>query len=180
MKCSVDCDCGRHRAKGQKRDPAIGRKISASKMGHSVSAETRAKISKAFLGRKQAPEHIERRAESRRTHGHAGKTKSPEYRAWDAMKQRCLNPNAANYDDYGGRGITIYESWLQFENFLADMGTKPEPKRGYSLDRIDNDGDYEPGNVRWATWSEQIKNRPNFDPNKAKPCVSGCKCGKHA
>ena len=149
-------------------------------MGHPVSEETRAKISEASKGRKQSPEHIEKRAEAHRTHGQAGRSKSPEYRAWDAMKQRCLNPRSSAYPSYGGRGISVCDKWREsFDAFYADMGPKPEPKALYSLDRIDNDGDYEPGNCRWATHSQQLKNRPNFNPRKARTCPVGCGCGKH-
>ena len=78
------------------------------------------------------------------------------YMSWTAMKKRCLNPNHVHFDRYGGRGILICSRWLDsFQNFLADMGERPE---GTSLDRIDPDGDYEPGNVRWATAREQRHN----------------------
>jgi len=73
------------------------------------------------------------------------------------MKRRCLNPNASQFALYGGRGITICQRWVgSFEAFLADMGEKPS--RGHSLDRIDNDGPYSPGNCRWATAKDQVAN----------------------
>jgi hypothetical protein len=79
------------------------------------------------------------------------------HRVWSTMLARCRNPNSRGWQFYGSRGIRVCERWLSFENFLADMGPRPSPK--HSLDRIDNDGNYEPGNVRWATQSEQIGNR---------------------
>ncbi len=91
------------------------------------------------------------------THGHTvNGTMSPEYRSWYGMRRRCSNPNTMDYPRYGGRGIRVAPQWVKFETFLADVGPRPGP--GYSLDRIDNDGDYEPGNVRWATHSEQRRN----------------------
>jgi hypothetical protein len=94
------------------------------------------------------------------THGESQATgDSTEYRIWHTMKERCLNPNATGYATmYGGRGITICPEWRDsFEQFLADMGRWPSP--GHSLDRIDNERGYEPGNVRWSTRSEQARNR---------------------
>jgi hypothetical protein len=86
-----------------------------------------------------------------------GMTKAREYISWQHMKARCFDPQHHAYDNYGGRGITVYERWANsFEEFFADTGTRPA---GCSLDRIDNDGNYEPGNVRWATAKQQIQNQ---------------------
>jgi hypothetical protein len=84
----------------------------------------------------------------------------PEYRIWKAIKTRCLNPNADHYERYGGRGIKICERWsLDFASFLTDMGRRPSSK--YEIDRIDNDGNYEPGNCRWVTHSVNVANHPS-------------------
>ena len=94
---------------------------------------------------------------SNKKHGHSPViSKTPTYISWDCMKQRCLNPKNISYKNYGGRGIMICERWMVFENFLADMGERPE---GMTLDRIDNDGHYEPSNCKWSTWNDQASNR---------------------
>lgn len=86
-----------------------------------------------------------------------GMTKTPTYVAWCNMKGRCLNPKQTGYENYGGRGIKVCDRWLNsFENFLADMGERPE---GMSLDRDDTDGNYEPGNCRWVPWVKQMNNQ---------------------
>ena len=87
-----------------------------------------------------------------------GEHQSPTYVSWDAMKQRCLNPNNPFYHNYGGRGITVCDSWLKFRPFLSDMGLRPS--LDYSIDRYPNNyGAYEPGNCRWATRKQQNRNR---------------------
>ncbi len=89
-------------------------------------------------------------------HGHAGKRPSRTYQSWIAMRNRCYREKDVHYASYGGRGITVCGSWrASFEVFLADMGERPE---GKTLDRIDPDGNYEPGNCRWATPVEQRAN----------------------
>lgn len=95
------------------------------------------------------------------THGHAltGKC-TTEFRAWTGMLSRCYNSNRERYKNYGGRGITVCDRWLtSFENFYSDLGPKPSPQ--YSLDRIDNNGNYEPSNCHWATKEQQARNKSN-------------------
>ena len=84
----------------------------------------------------------------------------PEYVLWVQMKQRTGNPNSKDYPEYGGRGITMYPPWVaSYEAFFAYIGRRPSPK--HSMDRIDNGGNYEPGNVRWASPIEQARNKRN-------------------
>lgn len=99
---------------------------------------------------------------------------SSEYNAWIAMRARCA-PRSKDYDYYGGRGICVYPEWeISFRSFINYIGLKPEPKYLYSLDRINNNGNYEPGNIRWATKSEQCYNRRALKVSEMLPCI---KCG---
>ncbi len=88
-------------------------------------------------------------------HGHTADRPTAEYRTWTNMRSRC-DAGAVQAHLYFDRGIVVCERWLSFPNFLADMGLRPG--RGYSIDRIDNDGNYEPGNCRWATALQQARN----------------------
>lgn len=90
-------------------------------------------------------------------HGRSGK-RSPEFIAWGNIVQRCCNPNSPEYRNYGGRGIKVCDRWRDsFTSFLADVG--PRPSRKHSIDRRDNNGDYEPGNCRWVTSTVQNRNK---------------------
>jgi hypothetical protein len=110
------------------------------------------------------------------THGHTlEKRFSPTYHSWAGMITRCTNPKRKTWGKYGGRGITVCDRWKNsFEAFLEHMGERP---LGKTLDRYpNNDGNYEPNNCRWATWSEQMKNRRTFKhyyhPRKSSPSQS--------
>ncbi len=101
-------------------------------------------------------------------HGHANVRNgngSPEWNAWASMRKRCTNPRHEFFHLYGGRGITVCKRWDDFSAFLADMGARPSPE--HSLDRSNNDGNYEPSNCRWATRSEQARNKhhPKHGPD---------------
>lgn len=95
-----------------------------------------------------------------------GVTHLSEYMAWRNMLYRCENPNGPGYKDYGGRGIKVCPEWHSFAQFLMDMGMKPGPD--YELERIDNDGNYEPGNCRWALKTANMRNRRDVKLNMRK------------
>lgn len=98
----------------------------------------------------------ERTAQRSTRHGHASPyTRTPTYRSWEAMIRRVTNPRVANWSEYGGRGISVCARWRSFENFLEDMGERPD---GTTIDRICPNGDYEPKNCRWASAAIQSRN----------------------
>lgn len=108
-----------------------------------------------------------------------GMSRSPEYDAWGSMIQRCTNPKISSWARYGGRGIRVHGDWIHsFEQFFAHVGPRPDERDDsgrsiWSLDRIDNDGNYEPGNVRWARRSEQQQNRGSM-PKRPEKILRFC------
>jgi hypothetical protein len=126
------CECGKHKA------------VRGSRLR---SGESR---SCGCLAKELSAQRIRQRWDGDPSH--------PLYTNWTAMKNRCLNPNASVFRYYGLRGIKICDRWREsFLAFVDDM--RPKPTSKHTLDRIDNDGDYEPGNCRWATQAQQLKNR---------------------
>lgn len=101
------------------------------------------------------------------------KTTHELFRTWSSMVQRCTNPNVRCFKSYGGKGVQVCDRWLNFWNFVNDV--KDRPSKKHTLDRIDSDGNYEPGNVRWATQKEQLRNQSRnvrISFNGSEKCVS--------
>lgn len=99
-----------------------------------------------------------------------GMSHSPDWVRWSGIKARCFNPNHINYRNYGGRGVTMCDRWKDsFENFLADMGSPPSPQ--HTIDRIDSNGNYEPGNCRWTDRRTQARNTRTIQLNPVAVCL---------
>lgn len=109
-------------------------------------------VTGSLVGVQERPKSVHKNTK----HGYAAGRIAKVYRVWCTMKERCQNPNHDHYKDYGGRGIRVCDRWQGFQNFISDMGDRPE---GLTLERINNDGNYEPLNCKWATRAEQGANK---------------------
>jgi hypothetical protein len=150
------------------RELARRRKISEAKRGKprpDVAERNRSEAMRS-IPRIVSDEARARMSAERTIHGHGrkrseGRQATKTYHVWAAMIQRCTNSKSRDWKLYGAIGISVCDEWRDFSNFLRDMGEKPY---GLSLDRIDNDGHYTPGNCRWATATEQARNRGHRQP----------------
>jgi len=139
------CGCGQH-AKVDRRRNRVSTFLpghNGARRGQTQSAETRAKLA-AYTG-------------SRTSSYKHGWSNTPTHRTWTAMHSRCRDPRNASFPRYGAKGVTVCDRWLDFLNFLADMGARPG--LDWSIDRIDGTGNYEPSNCRWATRAQQNANQ---------------------
>ena len=146
---SLKCDCGRI---CEKSNPEI-------RMSLRKGARSSCGCLSRVIAKENATSGSEKIRKSKTKHGQAlgfGAYAS-EYHTWKTMRQRCLNPASSDFHDYGARGISVCDKWSDFKEFLEDMGPKPSEK--HSLDRINVNGNYEPSNCRWATQTEQARNR---------------------
>ncbi len=132
------CDCGQH----------VDVPASAIRSGSRTSCGCKKRLPRG----PRSPEFAERMRIASATHGMSG---TPAWHSWQAMRSRCLNPTDKDYRNYGARGITVCDIWSDFSVFLRDMGERPA---GTTIDRIDVNGNYEPGNCRWATPAQQGRN----------------------
>ena len=146
------CGCGEYAAVDERRN-----RVSKFVSGHN------SRSSHPMAGKTHTEEAREKIKARRATQGPTRSVRTPQersnystWRSYASMLWRIDDPSCASYDYYGGRGIKICDRWRMFSNFLADMGPRPA---GTSLDRIDPDGNYEPGNCRWATAAQQARNK---------------------
>ena len=154
--CNAGCVCGRHRA--QTAD--VREKISKARMGHNHSQATKAKMSASKAGivtHAWTTESLARLSKSHETHG---LSKHAHYMRWYNMMSRCYDPKNAAYENYGGRGIKVCQEWQDVSRFISYLVSELGPvPAGCSMDRTDNEDDYRPGNLQWASHFDQVANR---------------------